>query len=415
MRILNRSACALLVIVSAACLQVIPDRAAAHFSYSDPRVVHIIETEAGEVAILMRMPAPLALLPGDWQGAADNRLPPFGARVGDQIVLDPRTLRTEEAALHQLLSEGLTIWIDGSNQSATIGRTKLWHDADRPTFGTAKSASKTLDREAPSTLLPYFDTTLDVEFLIADGSLTSPLRITSDLGRNFQVMEQFGTVVKLHRDSGTETRAMIGVLDAEFDGVVTPLQRLVSIAWIGAEHIYLGFDHLAMILLIAIAAISWRQALLWASAFTVGHVVTLAAGLYGYAPQAAWFIPAIELLIVSSIVAAGIAIVLRLPHVMNWPALFVVGLIHGYGFAAAASVALFAGDIDAPALLAFAVGLELCKLVVYLVLLPIIILLDRLVKSNGLRWRMPVALVLAGAASVSVLQQLMQVTGFSVA
>ncbi|WP_298975536.1 HupE/UreJ family protein [uncultured Roseobacter sp.] len=392
-----------------------PDRATAHFSYSDPRVVHITETEDGAVAILMRMPAPLALLPGDWQGTEETRLPPFGARVGDQIVLDPQTLRDDETAFHQLLSEGLTVWIDGSPQGATIGRTKLWHDADRPTFGTAKSASRTLDRDVPSTLLPYFDTTLDVEFLIADGSLTPPLHITSDLGRNFQVMEQFGTVVKLHRDSGTETRVMIGVLDAEFDGVVTPLQRLVSIAWIGAEHIYLGFDHLAMILLIAIAAISWRQALLWASAFTVGHVVTLAAGLYGYAPQAAWFIPAIELLIVSSIVAAGIAIVLRLPHVMTWPALFVVGLIHGYGFAAAASVALFAGEVDATALVAFALGLELCQLAVYLAILPIMILLDRMVTSNGVRWRMPVALVLAGAAGVSVLQQLMQITGFSVA
>ncbi|WP_299409226.1 HupE/UreJ family protein [uncultured Roseobacter sp.] len=415
MRILNRSACALLAIVLAACLQAIPDRAAAHFSYSDPRVVHIIETEAGEVAILVRMPAPLALLPGDWQGAADTRMPPFGARVGDEIVLDPQTLRDEEAAFHQLLSEGLTVWSDGSPQNTTIGRTKLWHDADRPTFGTAKSASKTLDREAPQTPLPYFDTTLDVEFLIADGSLTSPLRITSDLGQNFQAMEQFGTIVKLHWDGGTETRAMIGVLDAEFEGVVAPLQRLVLIAWIGAEHIYLGFDHFAMILLIAIAAISWRQALLWASAFTIGHVVTLAAGLYGYAPQASWFIPSVELLIVLSIVAAGLAIVLKLPHVMNWPALFVVGLIHGYGFAAAASVALFAGEVDATALVAFALGLELCQLAVYLAILPIIILLDRMVTSNGLRWRMPVALVLAGAASVSVLQQLMQVTGFSVA
>lgn len=406
---------ALLTLVLVVCCQIIPDRAAAHFSYSDPRIVHATETENGEIAILVRMPAPLALLPADWQGAEETRLPPFATRGADEIVLDPQTLRSQEVAFHELLSQGLTVWIDGSPQDFTIGRTKLWPDAERPTFSTPKSALKTLDKDAPSTPLSYFDSTLDVEFLVPEGDLSLSLRITSDLGKTFEVMEQFGTIVKLHRDSGTETRAKMGVLDAAFEGGVTPLQRLVTIAWIGAEHIYLGFDHLAMILLIAIAAISWRQALLWASAFTIGHVATLVAGLYGYAPQAAWFIPAVELLIVSSIVAAGVAIVLKLPHVMNWPALLVIGLIHGYGFAAAASVALFAGDVDATALLAFAVGLELCQLAVYLAILPIIILLDRTLKSEGLRWRAPVAFVLAAAAGVSVIQQLMQVTGFAVA
>lgn len=403
-----------ILVACALCFLLLPLRAEAHFSYSDPRIVHIATNEVGQIAILIRMPAPLAFLPADWQGMEETRTPPFGTRAADDILLDPKKLRDEEQAFHRRLSEGLTLWINGSQQSFTIGRTRLWPDADRPTFGTAKSASKTLDKQASQAPIPYFDATLDVEFLLTQGSLDAPIRVTSDLGATFQVMDKLGTVVKLHRDTGTETSATIGILDAQFDGIVSPFQRFVSIAWIGAEHIYLGFDHLAMILLIAIAAKSWRQALLWASAFTVGHVVTLAAGLYGYAPHAAWFIPSVELLIVLSIVAAGAAVALKLPHVMNWPTLFVIGLIHGYGFAAAASVALFAGDVDAPALLAFALGLELCQLAVYVALLPIIYVLDQALKSNELRWRMPVALVLAAAAGVSVIQQLMEVTGFSV-
>ncbi len=399
----------------ALCFMLLPLPAEAHFSYSDPRVVHIAENEAGQIAVFIRMPAPLALLPADWQGVEETRIPPFGTRTADEILLNPQTLRDEEQAFHRRLSGGMTIWINGLQQSFTVGRTRLWPDADRPTFGTMKSASKTLDRQASQEPLPYFDATLDIEFLLPQGDLDAPIRITSDLGATFQVMDKFGTVVKLHRDTGTETRAMLGILDARFDGLVSPFQRFTSIAWIGAEHIYLGFDHLAMILLIAIAAKSWRQALLWASAFTVGHVVTLAAGLYGYAPHAAWFIPSVELLIVLSIVASGAAIALKLPHVMNWPTLFIIGLIHGYGFAAAASVALFAGDVDVLGLLAFALGLELCQLAVYVALLPIIYVLDQTLKSNELRWRMPVALVLAAAAGVSVIQQLMEVTGFSVA
>lgn len=399
----------------ALCLMLIPLELKAHFSYSDPRIVHVAETDAGEMAILIRMPAPLALLPQDWRGAEETRLPPFGTRAAGDIMLDPQTLHDEQSAFHKHLSAGLIVWIDGSAKSFTIGRTKLWSDADRPSFGTAKSAFKALDKQSPSMPMMYFDTTLDVEFLLPQSSLDASIHLTSDLGGRFKVMDKFGTVVKLHRDSGTETRAMIGTLDAKFDGVITPWQSFIAVAWIGAEHIYLGLDHLAMILLIAIAATSWRQALMWASAFTVGHVVTLAAGLYGYAPQAVWFIPSVELLIVLPIVAAGAAVALKLPHVLNWPALFVIGLIHGYGFAAAASVVLFTGDVDAAALLAFAIGLELCQLAVYLAILPIIFMLDQTLKSNRLRWRLPVALMLAAAAGISVIQQLMQVTGFSVA
>lgn len=392
-----------------------PQPAAAHFSYADPRIVHIAENEAGEIVVLVRMPAPLALLPADWQGAEEARLPPFARRDGEDVLLDARLIQSEQVAFHRLLEDGMSVRQDGQPQTVTVGRTQFWPDADRPTFGTVKSASKALDATAAQSDLPYFDSTLDVEFITSAHGLDAPIQATSLLGERFQVMDRFGTVIKLHRESGTETQAVIGVLDVSFPGVQSQWERLSDIALIGAEHIYLGFDHLAIIVLIAIAAQTWRQALLWASAFTIGHVLTLAAGLYGYAPQAAWFIPSIEVLIVASIVAAGAAIVMKLPHVMSWPTLFVIGLIHGYGFASAASVALFAGRVEPLDLLAFAVGLELCQLAIYLAILPVIILLDRAVKTDGLRWRQPIALFLAAAAGISVIQQLIEASGLSLA
>ncbi|MEM1079895.1 MAG: HupE/UreJ family protein [Pseudomonadota bacterium] len=377
--------------------------------------MHIAETEAGEIVILVRMPAPLALLPSDWQGEAETRLPPFSFREGQEILLDLDATRSEQALFHRMLTDGLSVWLNEQLQEISIGRTQFWPDADRPGFGTLKSALRALDETVAATSLPYFDTTLDVEFILPARGLDAAISLSSQLGATFQVIERFGTVIKLHRDGGTETQALIGVLDAAFPSVQSTWEQLLDIAWIGAEHIYLGFDHLAMILLIAVAAHSWRQALLWASAFTVGHVVTLAAGLYGFAPQTAWFIASVEFLILASILVAGAAIVLKLPHLMSWPTLLTIGLIHGYGFASAASVALFAGEVDALSLLAFAVGLELCQLAVYLAILPLILTLDRFVNSNGFRWRQPVALCLAAAAGVAVFQQLMQATGFSVA
>ncbi|MEL7013079.1 MAG: hypothetical protein AAFO72_07335, partial [Pseudomonadota bacterium] len=201
------------------CLHLLPDRAEAHFSYADPRIVHIAEDHAGGIVILVRMPAPLALLPADWQGAEDTRTPPFVLRDGGETYLDRSVLVAQEDRFHGLLIEGLSVSLNGQMVVPLIGRTKIWLDADRPRFSTVKSALKTLGQPAPTSALPYYDVTLDVEFLIPDGALSQTIRLSSDLGRNFQVMDQFGTVVKLHRETGTETQAMIGVMEASFDGV----------------------------------------------------------------------------------------------------------------------------------------------------------------------------------------------------
>lgn len=409
------SAVALLILLTLTCLQLFPQQATAHFSYADPRIVHVAEDAEGEMIILVRMPAPLALLPADWQGETETRLPPFGIGDVGKVLLDQSALRTDEAEFHRLLTEGFSVWVEGVFAELTVMDTKFWLDTDRPTFVTAKSAQKSFEQKAQQAELPYFDSSLDVAYHVSGASLTDPIRIASDLGQTFKVMDRFGTVVKMHRASGTETQAMLGVLHVEFDGSLGPWQRLTSVAWIGAEHIYLGFDHLAMILLIAIAAAHWRQALLWASAFTAGHVLTLAAGLYGFAPQASWFIPLVEILIVSSIVVTGASIAFKLPHVMNWPALFTIGLIHGYGFASAANAALFAGDVELATLAAFAFGMELCQFAIYLAILPLIMLLDRVNFAHVTRWRRPVAFGLAAAAGVSAVQLLIQTTGFSVA
>lgn len=392
-----------------------PKPATAHFSYSDPRIVHIAENDDGHLVILVRMPAPLALLPADWQGGADTGLTPFSFREGAEVFLDRDALRLKRERLHRLLTDGLSVWLDDQPQEISVGRTQFWRDADRPSFGTAKSALRAFETGPAETNLPYFNSTLDVEFLVPGDGLNASIRVSSELGRNFKVINSFATVVKLRRDGGTETRAMIGVLDADFPGIQSNPQQLASIGLIGAETIYLGFDHLAMLLLIAIAAKTWRQALFWASVFALGQVVTLTDGVYGFIPKAVWFSPSIELLIVFSVVGVGTAIVLKLPHVMNGLFLLAVGLIHGYGLAAAASATLFAGGADAAGLLAFVVGVVLCQFAIYLAALPTIVLLDRAARSTGFLWRKPVALGLGAAASLSIIHQLMRATGFSFA
>lgn len=393
-----------------------PQNARAHFSYSDPRIIHVTEGVDGGVEIFMRMPAPLALLPEDWKGSGDTRLPPFAVLTGSGAALDVSAFELTNPEFSTVLERSLTVEMDGETVQPVLRAFRVWHDSDRPRFGTVKTAIAALQSSPEPKPVPYFDATLDIRLALPGINLNRDMRLTSRLGQNFQVIEKFGTVVKFHRSEGTETKAVIGVLDVSFPHLTTRLQILRDAALSGAEHIYRGLDHLALILLIALAATSWKQALGWASAFTVGHIITLAAGLYGVAPSANWFIPVIEIGIAMSIVLAGVAIFLKANSALGWVGLFFVGLIHGYGFAASAATALFAGDFDPAVLLAFAAGLELCQFAIYALVLPVILLFDRYMPITLVCWRRAVALGIALCAVSATLSRLAVVSGaFAVA
>ncbi|WP_170402127.1 HupE/UreJ family protein [Ruegeria arenilitoris] len=375
----------------------LPQGADAHFSYSDPRIIHIAEKGGDQSIVLIRMPAPLALLPDDWQGQNDTRLPPFSVRKGADIFLDEQAVENTGSELRNLLNQSVSVWIDGRKSTTKVEQFRFWADTERPSFGTVKSAKASFEKVArfDPTALPYFDLTVDVALSMPSASLNRDLRLASDLGNNFQVMDRFGTVVKLHRSDSVETQAVIGVLDVSYPAASNKWIVMRDAALIGAEHIYFGLDHLAIIILIAIAAQSWRQALGLASAFTIGHMTTLAAGLYGIAPATIWFIPLVEFSIALSIVVAGAFICFQIRHPLSWLALFVIGLIHGYGFAASASQAMFAGQFDFLELLAFAFGLEACQFAIYAMILPIILLADRQFPMVHDTWRRGVALFIA--------------------
>ncbi|MCA9233492.1 MAG: HupE/UreJ family protein, partial [Planctomycetales bacterium] len=318
-------------------------------------------------------------------------------------VLNLTAVANGGAAMREQLNKAVTLWAGGRHVGTRVEQWRFWSDNARPRFGTLKSALAAFDApiDQPETLrASYFDLTLDVIMTVPLTSLSAELRLESQLGHRFRVMDKLGTVVKLHRKNATETRAALGVLDVSFPSIAGKLELFLEAALTGAKHIYRGLDHLAMIVLIAIAAFSWRQALIWASAFTLGHMMTLVAGLYGVAPASVWFVPMVELAIALSIVAAGVVVFLRQGHALSWVGLLFVGLIHGYGFAASASEALFAGQIDPMNLAAFALGLELCQFAVYALVLPLILLFDRASSPIRVNWRRAAAFGIAISASI---------------
>lgn len=154
-----------------------------------------------------------------------------------------------------------------------------------------------------------------------------------------------------------------GLSDA---GETSVLERVGGYAMWGMGHFFGGWDHLLLLLGLAIVLIpAGRQPLLIAvAAFTVGHTATLVIATTQAVP---WPPMVTETLIALTLVALGIE-VLRPQHdpgpIRRHPALVPLGfgIVHGLGFAGAlGSLDLPTADLW-PALLGFNLGLEVAQL-----------------------------------------------------
>ncbi len=163
-------------------------------------------------------------------------------------------------------------------------------------------------------------------------------------------------------------------------------------AWLGAEHILIGPDHLLFVLvLLLIVADRWH--LLGAiTGFTVGHSATLVAATMGWfalpiAPVEALIAASVALLAAESLRAEGERPTLtrRRPGVAS--ACF--GLLHGLGFSSVlGELGLPAGGDRVAALLAFNVGVELGQVAFVAVLLAVGAVARTLGEptERGVRW-----------------------------
>lgn len=141
----------------------------------------------------------------------------------------------------------------------------------------------------------------------------------------------------------------------------------------GLTHILDGIDHLLFLLCLVIPFRKARPVIALVTAFTVAHSITLVASAAGYAPDALWFPPLIEVLIALSIVYMACENIIGARIERRWPIAFGFGLIHGFGFSFALRDTLqFAGSHLALSLAAFNVGVELGQLAVLAVMIPVL-------------------------------------------
>ena len=148
--------------------------------------------------------------------------------------------------------------------------------------------------------------------------------------------------------------------------------------WLGVEHIFTGYDHLAFLVGLLVATGSFRSLVRIVTSFTVAHSVTLALATFDLVviPQRLT-----ESLIALSIVYVAAENLLRSKAVERYRITFLFGLIHGFGFSTILrDMQLPRGGL-ALSLFSFNAGVELGQLAFVAIVFPVMLYLA------SSRWR----------------------------
>lgn len=139
---------------------------------------------------------------------------------------------------------------------------------------------------------------------------------------------------------------------------------------LGVEHILGGYDHLVFLLGLILLGGTWRGLLGTITSFTLAHSITLAVAALGWwNPGSAFVEPAIG----ATIAYVGIENLFLKEPKGRWRITFVLGLVHGFGFASALADAGLAQNHVVPALLLFNLGVEAGQVLVLAAVLPLVL------------------------------------------
>lgn len=179
------------------------------------------------------------------------------------------------------------------------------------------------------------------------------------------------------------------------------LAVLRSYVILGFDHIRGGWDHLAFLLGLIVAARNVRSLVGVVTAFTAAHSLTLASAALGWLDAPGRLI---ELAIALSIAYVGAESLLFRRPGARWLEAFGFGLIHGLGFAGFVGESLMAEPLQLTALFGFNLGVELGQLAAVLAAALVLRWLpgERSFEGEPRGWFAPRWLRLGGALAVLV-------------
>jgi hypothetical protein len=356
-------------IIAIGLIVALPARPFAHEIPPSVALVAFVKPETGRLRLLVRVPL---------EAIRDVDFPQRGAGYLDIARTTP------------LLRDAANVWIadyvemyenDRRLERGGIVATRVSLPSDRA-FATYDGALATVTGPplADSVALPWQQAMLDV---LLEYPITSPTARFSIRPALAHLGIRTTTVLRFVPPNGSE-RAFEYLGDP---GLVRLDPSWHQAAWrfvqLGFGHILDGIDHLLFVLCLVIPFRRLRPLVAIITAFTIAHSITLIASASGFAPDALWFPPLIEVLIALSIVYMAFENIVGPKLERRWIIAFAFGLVHGFGFSFALRQSLqFAGSHLATSLVAFNVGVELGQLFVLAIAVPALVLLFRYVVAE---------------------------------
>ena len=335
----------------------LPPTLGAHEIPASVRIVMMVKPEGRVLRAVVRVPLE-AMRDVDFPARADGFLdiPRAAARLG--------------GAARVWIADYLTFYENGSElRNVVVTATRLSMPYDRA-FATYDEAVAHFAAPglAPELSIPWKQAMLDVLLEVPVTGAASRFSVhpaLAHLGIRTSTVLRFIPPVGSERAYAYDGDPGIVHLDPRWH------QAALNFVARGFAHILDGIDHLLFLFCLVIPFRKLKPLIGVVTSFTVAHSITLIAAAIGFAPDALWFPPLIEVLIALSIVAMAIENILGANQRRRWVVAFLFGLVHGFGFSFALRENLqFAGAHFYTALVGFNVGVELGQLAVLAVLLP---------------------------------------------
>ncbi len=162
---------------------------------------------------------------------------------------------------------------------------------------------------------------------------------------------------------------------------------------LGLRQMLTGYDHLLFLVTVLLVGVGMTRLLSIVAAFTLGHSITLALAALGLLvmPTAA-----INVAIALSVVFVAAENILTIGSERRIAVTFVLGLLHGFGFAGALAASALRPDAVALPLLAFHGGIETGQLAVLALLVPALHAVARTDSADSVRRSLSILAVMAG-------------------
>lgn len=231
------------------------------------------------------------------------------------------------------------------------------------------------------------------------------------------------TTIVRYRLDGTQGSAALDAGQPSFSTGQTVVERFGEFFLLGAEHLLSGIDHLLFLLALIVGSRRLRDVVLAATTFTVAHSITFLLAALGLvavpaalvepvialsiAVVAAWYLWTVrrQALSPSAGLAAALAparsgpLGLGRADALRLGVVFLFGLVHGLGFAAALGIGEPWSWTLLSTLLVFNVGIEAVQLGIIAVVFPLLRRLRRTAPKTGLWAGVVIAAAVAGTAS----------------